>query len=167
MKKLTLFITRILFSITCLAQQIDLTYATTNPPKAMVKMQANAVSAFTAAHFKKNETLKAFVIKNAKDVYKVDNVLVLINCQTSTSQDPSLAKTQEFLAPLGTTTLATVDDKQILILLQNYEGVMVYRYFCANKANTRMVAGLIQFEPVDQVKAKGILDGLLKSVKFK
>jgi|GEM_PF-5021702 hypothetical protein len=133
----------------------------------MVKMQADALPAFTAAHFKKNETLKAFVIKNAKDVYKVDNVLILINCQTRTPQDPSLEKTKEFLAPMGTTTLTTVDDKQILLLTQNYEGVMVLRYFCTNKANTRMVAGLIQFEAVDQVKAKGILDGLLKSVKFK
>ncbi|MDB5003599.1 MAG: hypothetical protein JWQ34_1824 [Mucilaginibacter sp.] len=167
MKKLTLFITCILFSITCLAQQMDLTYATINPPKGMVKMSSTDVLTFTTAHFKKNETLKAFVIKNAKDVYKVDNVLVLFNCQTRTPQDPSLAKTQEFLAPLGTTTLTTVDDKQILVLLQNYEGVMVYRYFCTNKANTRMAAGLIQFEPADQAKAKGILEGLLKSVKFK
>ncbi len=68
---------------------------------------------------------------------------------------------------MGNTTLNTIGDKQILVLTQNFEGVMVYRFFCINKANTRTLSGLIQFEPADQLKAKGILDSLLKSATFK
>jgi hypothetical protein len=105
--------------------------------------------------------------------YKVDHIISTLNFEEGNVSPNHLEDLKNGYLYINspykknTANILIVNTRKVLVEYFEYKDVVCYWFFCANKSNTAVVVGRVNFDPGEQVKAKLILDDLIKNLSFK
>ena len=158
----------IIHCFTAFAQQLEFAnMASITPPDRMQKMQQKEVLNMTRQKLGKHRSLQNFLNNYSKDVYKVGDIVVLLNT-IPRLRSYKLDAQKILLRSTGPASIETLDGKRVLIGLDSTKtDVVVYHFYCVNSSNTTQVGGLVQADIKDKEKAKAIIYDIVKGIKFK
>lgn len=168
MKKIVSLAVVLFLSITCIGQRLNLSNVASIelPPKA-IKLDTQKMSEYAHQKFSKRPDLQRLFDRHKNEIYKIDDILLQINAIKLQVAAPDRANQLRMqLTHIGPTTLENIDDKQLVINFDYYEGTMCYRFFYFNKPASVQAGGILQFNPADKDKARSILYNLIKRLKF-
>ncbi|GAA4092537.1 hypothetical protein GCM10022392_13550 [Mucilaginibacter panaciglaebae] len=133
----------------------------------MQKMQRSELLSITQQKLGKHPSLQSFFNNHPDDVYKVGNIMVLLN--TIPRRPSSKLKAEKItMQSIGPASIETVDGKRFALGLDSTKkDVILYRFFCVNSSNTVQVAGVVTADIKDKEKAKAIIYDIIKGIKFK
>jgi len=168
MKKIVIVLGFIIHCFTAFAQQLEFAnMASITPPDRMQKMQQKEVLNMTRQKLGKHRSLQNFLNNYSKDVYKVGDIVVLLNT-IPRLRSYKLDAQKILLRSTGPASIETLDGKRVLIGLDSTKtDVVVYHFYCVNSSNTTQVGGLVQADIKDKEKAKAIIYDIVKGIKFK
>ncbi|GAA4104945.1 hypothetical protein [Mucilaginibacter panaciglaebae] len=168
MKYYITFLSAIFFASICFGQQIEFAnMASITPPGRMQKMQHSEVLNITHQKLGKHPSLQSFINDHPDNMYKVDNILVLVK---TVPKSPSfkLETQRKLFQRSGSTSIETLGGKKFLITFDTtLNDIAVYHFFCVNSSNTTQVGGLVTADIKDKEKAKAVIYDIVKGIKFK
>ncbi|GAA4104932.1 hypothetical protein GCM10022392_33210 [Mucilaginibacter panaciglaebae] len=133
----------------------------------MKKMQQTEVLNLTRQKLGKHPSLQSFINNHSEDVYKVGDIVVLLNT-IPRLRSYKLDAQKILLRSTGPASIETVDGKRVLIGLDTTKtDVVVYHFYCVNSSNTTQVGGLVTADIKDKEKAKAVIYDIVKGIKFK
>jgi hypothetical protein len=177
-KKLVFLITSVIYSLTCLGQQISLNNEVKiNLPNRTEKLTKDQVSSFAGKRFNHDKiALSNIADFNTPHLYKVDNVLISFNTASGSTEEGHLLKLKNGLDEMSkknksySSNIKTVNNSKVLIINETLGNVEYYNFYCFKTINAKRVTaitGTLQFDKSDHDNASNILDDVLKGIKFK
>ncbi|HTD98563.1 MAG TPA: hypothetical protein VK668_04730 [Mucilaginibacter sp.] len=172
MKRIIFLIAGLVFSISCMSQQPNLSSVVSiKLPDKAEKLNRTQSSSYLKENFKKSK-----VPLDKENIYIKDGVIISfwdlsVSGDNKRSLQNSKAELLEVLKidknlKVNEANIITINHNQFLVI--NYqEGDEVYLRFYSDYKNNKNISGLIQFKKPDEDKAKGLLDTLLKTIQFK
>jgi hypothetical protein len=183
MKRLTLILIGLVYSISCFAQKIALNDTVSiNLPKATETLTRDRFSASVTEKFNYSRIAVEHVPnKNErtdnKHFYEVGDILIKLTHgkRRLKDKDNYLSETKKGLDAafnLGgntnkyTSVIKSINGNSVLITYHEIEDVGYYEFFCNDTTNTLALNGALQFKLSDKDKATKILNDLLVSIEF-
>lgn len=178
MKKLILLLTLTLYSLASIAQQIALSdKAIMEPPKKMRKLSKAEIGSVASQKFSKTRFLLDNIKNSPNQMYQIDDMVIFINTSESSQTTKPI---HGYLKKLKLATdnvhhsdksysssIETIGGKNVFIMNHIMEGINLYNFFTINKAEEFVVNGYVQYNAGDEVKARAVLEDVIKGIKFK
>ena len=181
MKKITLLIFAITYSISSFSQQqialhsaVSITLPT--GAKKITKDLALAhVRKLYSDTMAQNSITTPERSENKKYFYTVHNILIQLNGIDTTYdfEKNRLIKLKNGLdgmakgGGLHTSTIIKGNQNAAVVTKDKIGSTYVISFFCINDANTRILAGTVKYNKEDEAEATSIVNNLLASIKFK
>jgi hypothetical protein len=177
MKKLILLLVLTLNSLVSIAQQIALSdKAVMEPPKKMRKLSKAEIESVANQRFSKTRFLIDNIKNSPNQMYQIDDMVIFINTSESSQTKPIHGYLKKLKLATDnvhhsdksySSSLEAVGDKNVFIMNHIMEGINLYRFFTINKAEEFVVNGYVQYNAGDEVKARSVLEDVIKGIKFK
>ncbi|RYE54805.1 MAG: hypothetical protein EOP48_11520 [Sphingobacteriales bacterium] len=172
MKSLLLF-AFITFSCSCMAQRVALSKSVSiSVQKKLRKADAKELSSLVKNRLGKTKSLARAITSNQNNVFLGDDLIVLIksipipkNPKILTELKLALDNSAEGLKNY-TSKIENIDGREVYIVDQVTEGTKVYRFKTVNHSSDILVNGFIQYNPGDELKARKVLEDIIKGLKF-
>jgi hypothetical protein len=183
MKKLSLIIIGIVYSISCFGQKIALNDTVSiELPKQAIPLNRDGFEASVNENFSYSKlALNSVPKKNErlynKHFYKVGDILIKLTHgkRRLTGKEDYLTDTKKQLNALfslngnsnnNSSVIKTFNNNPVLIIYYEMENVGYYDFYCYNFTNTFALNGRVQFKLPEKDKATKILNDLLNSIQF-
>jgi hypothetical protein len=159
------------YTTLCIAQRIDLNDAiSVSPTVKMTKLSKN--EALSSNTFYKKSLIRSQMYHNPDNTYRIDDITVSLNSEKGKIDPNKLLNAKTFYLYLSKANkknwanIEIVNNRNVLIEYFEADDTAFFQFYTVNSSNTVIVAGQVEFNPGQQVKARGILDDLIKNVKF-
>jgi len=175
MKKLLILFTFVIFSYACMAQapRIALSKsASLQPPRKMRKAEKQELSSLANTRFSKAKSLSRLIEGLQDKVYLVDDIVVLVNSGNATKEKGLLASLQRASDASGLNSkgyaskIEKIAGKDVFVIDHETEGLKLYRFTLVNPNEDFVVTGFVEYKPGQEVKARKVLEDLVKGFKF-
>jgi hypothetical protein len=176
MKKLSLLIVGLTFSLFCFGQNtVALSDAAKlDLPDGMQKISRDDAMAFASKQFNNEPiVMRSIAKRKIQNIYRVKNVLVSLHTENKSTDGGHLAQLKKGLDELSSrdptysSNLKKINNNSVLI--ENYivGSVGYYRFFLFNANNTRSIAGILEFNKTDKDEATATLNHILQTASLK
>jgi hypothetical protein len=159
-------------STICMAQRIELNDAISISPAAKMKKLSKS-EALASDTFYKKSLVRSQMYHNPDNTYRIDDITVSLNSEKGKIDSNKLTDLKASYLYLSRTnkknwaTIESVNNRNVLIKYFESDDTAFFQFFTVNSSNTVIVVGQVEFNPGEQVKARVILDDLIKNIKFK
>jgi len=176
MKKISILIISIIYSLCAIAQQTPLNdlVSISIPKEAKKLTKENLKSAVTskAKHFPEIDRKRSI-----GDFYQVNDILIQLNgaivpikknyLEETKKGDAEISSLDGSLPPHYESSIKAINNYRVLVITYANPNVSCYRFYSISNTNDAALNGVLEFKESDRGQAKEILDKMLKSIKFK